>query len=71
MNELISREDLYQAVKNLQEYIDLDIAYQSNNSVYDFDDFCISHCRDIDIVLSYVKNAYELLNGEKMEDKKC
>ena len=68
MNELISREDLYQAVKNLQEYIDLDITYQSNNSVYDFDKFCINHCRDIDIVLSYVKNAYEFLNGEKMED---
>ena len=67
MSALVTREDLYQAVKNLQEYIDLDIAYQSNNSVCDFDDFCISHCRDIDIVLSYARTAHKLLTGKDME----
>ena len=67
MSELIAKEDLYQAVKNLQEYIDEDKIYQNNKAEIDFDKFCINHCKDIAIVLSYVKNAYELLNGEKME----
>ncbi len=52
-------ENLEEAIKHLEEYISLDVVYQSykdkRENVTDFEKYCIKHCEDIDIVLNAIK----------------
>lgn len=50
-----------EAIKNLEEYINIDPFYNGSFEIeMDFERFCYNHCKDIDILLKYVK-------GEKYE----
>lgn len=43
-----------EAISNLKRYIEEDLIYKENKPKSDFDEFCINHCRDIEIVLNYI-----------------
>lgn len=48
------------AIQNLEKYIQEDVIYNgSRENLSDFDEFCINHCTDIQIVLELVKEQQE------------
>jgi hypothetical protein len=63
------------AIQNLEKYIKVDPIYNgSRENLSDFDEFCINHCLDIQIVLELVKEQqmeldyYKEKEIQKLED---
>ena len=51
------------AIQNLEKYIQEDVIYNgSRENLSDFDEFCINHCLDIQIVLELVKKQDKMIN---------
>lgn len=57
------------SIENLKEYVKADAIYNGKVES-DFDKFCYNHCKDIDIVLNYVKVLSKRINDlEKINEE--
>ncbi len=60
-------EEKKQAIENLKQYIKKDEIYNgTRKNLSDFDEFCINHCMDINIVLHLIQKQQEEI---KKKDK--
>ena len=54
------------AIQNLEKYIKVDSIYNgSRENLSDFDEFCINHCLDIQIVLELVKEQQNKIKSKE------